>query len=355
MSEGEPTLAETLRPADVTLPQDWAALRSWLRAKGMRLDDSARRQFASGVANLNYLIGVDGTAVVLRRPPAGVLAEGASDMAREARVLRTLPDAYPLAPRALAYCDDPSVLGAPFQLIEYRPGLGVGGTLPSAWAGRTDIVPTLVDHLVAAMAELHRVDPDRAGLAGLGRPEGFLKRQVGGWTRRADAAYGGDVPAAGRRVLAWLESLVPSGESGASLLHCDLKLDNMLFDPQTQVPIAVVDWDMATTGDPLFDLGVLLAYWVEDDDPDEVKSLGQVPSLVAGAPTRSEVAARYFSAAGREPQDLTFHLALGRVRLAIAWRQLFVLHERGTLPDPKYAAFAGIADAMLAWTADTLT
>ena len=347
-------LSRSFRPSAAQIPQPWDRLTEWLRAGGHQVDDLRARQFAGGVANLNYLVRIDDADVVLRRPPSGQLAEGASDMAREWRVLSTLSSAYPLAPRGLSFCDDPSVLGAPFQLLEYRPGIAVGASLPSEWASVQGALPQIVSHLLDAMVALHEMDPVEAGLGGLGKPDTFLSRQVEGWARRSEAAYDGAGQPELNAVLEWLRARVPEPLRRPSLLHCDLKLDNMLLDPVTRAPVAVVDWDMTTTGDPLFDLGVLLAYWVQRDDPDEILGLGQVPSLETDAPSRSDVARAYLEKAGRPAQDLSFYFTLGRLRLAIAWRQLFVLHERGALPDPKYAAFAGIADAVLAWTADTL-
>lgn len=351
---GTDLLERSFRPTAQQVSQPWDQLASWLSAAGHQVDDLGARQFAGGVANLNFLIRVDGKEVVLRRPPSGELAEGASDMAREWRVLSKLSSSYPLAPAGLAFCDDASVIGAPFQLLEYRPGIAVGGSLPPEWAGVEGALPEAVDDLLGAMVTLHGLDPAEAGLGELGKPDTFLSRQVDGWFRRADAAYGGAPSAEVDAIVDWLRTRVPAAPERPSLLHCDLKLDNMLLDPDTRRPVAVVDWDMTTTGDPLFDLGVLLAYWVEQNDPSEIHGLGQVPSLQAGAPSRAEVARSYLEKAGRPAQDLSFYFTLGRLRLAIAWRQLFVLHERGAMRDPKYAAFAGIADAVLAWTADTL-
>lgn len=347
-------LSRSFRPPPAQISQPWDRLADWLRADGHHVDDLSARQFAGGVANLNYLVRIDDTDVVLRRPPAGQLAEGASDMAREWRVLSTLWSSFPLAPRGLAFCDDLSVLGAPFQLLEYRPGIAVGGSIPAEWASIEGALPEVVSHLLDAMVALHALDPAEAGLGGLGKPDAFLSRQIEGWARRAEAAYGGVRTPQVDAVTGWLRARIPAAPRPPSLLHCDLKLDNMLVNPDTREPVAVVDWDMATTGDPLFDLGVLLAYWVQEGDPAELYSLGQVPSLEPGAPTRSEVARGYLDKAGLADEDLSFYFTLGRLRLAIAWRQLFVLHERGALPDPKYAAFAGIADSVLAWTAETL-
>jgi aminoglycoside phosphotransferase (APT) family kinase protein len=338
---------------DRTTAQDWAALRDYLATLDQHLDDVPPRQFAGGAANLNYLISIDGGQTVLRRPPPGQLAEGASDMAREWRVLSTLPPHYPLAPQGRHFCDDPEVLGAPFQLIEYRDGQTIGGHLPPSLAGRTDAGPALSQALVDALASLHRLDPDEVGLGTLGRPAGFLGRQVEGWTRRADAAYDQAPPVEVAAITARLRATIP--ETGnVSLIHGDLKLDNMIVDPHTLAPVAVVDWDMATRGDPLFDLGVLASYWIDEDDPVELRAIGQVPSLEPGFPSRAELIAAYFAAAATPPQDLAFVVTLARLRLAIAWQQLNQLYRRGALTDPRYDEFAYVAQTILTWTADTL-
>jgi aminoglycoside phosphotransferase (APT) family kinase protein len=343
------------RSAADTLDQDWDAIAAWVATAGKRLDrDVEPRQFAGGLANLNYLISVDGAQVVLRRPPAGALAEGANDMAREARVLGSLAPHYPLAPHLVGFCEDLGVIGVQFQLIEYRAGDGVRAELPPELAGRPGVGTTLTDLLVEGMAGLHALDPQEVGLGDLGKPEGFLARQVEGWARRGEAAYDGDPPKAVDLVVRWLRRELPE-ESGVSLVHCDLKFDNMLFDFDALRPVAVVDWDMCTRGDPLFDLAVLASYWIEAGDPDGVQGLNQVPSLEPGFPRRAELIERYFTAAGREPVDLSFHIALARLRLAIAWQQLYQRWERGALVGDRYPALHDQANAILDWTADTLT
>jgi aminoglycoside phosphotransferase (APT) family kinase protein len=342
------------RSAEQTAPQDWGRLGDWLSGAGLVLDrDVAPKQFSGGLANLNYLVSVDGSPAVLRRPPAGPAAEGANDMAREARVLSTLGDHYRLAPQSIAFCADAEVLGVPFQLLEFRDGTAIGAHLPDVLSGRADAPGTLTDALITAMADLHRLDPAEVGLGDLGRPEGFLRRQVEGWARRADAAYDADPPAAVGAILEWLGRDIPA-ESDIALLHCDLKFDNMLVDLDRLEPVAVVDWDMATRGDPLFDLAVLLSYWVEPTDPPELHALEQVPSLDPGFPTRREVIDRYFAALGQPPADVRFRLALARLRLAVAWQQLFQRFQRGDFTDPRYASFQPLARSILTWTADTL-
>jgi aminoglycoside phosphotransferase (APT) family kinase protein len=326
----------------------------------MSLDaDVPARQFASGLANLNYLVSVDGGPVVFRRPPDGPTGEGSNDMAREFRVLRHLAEHFSLAPHAVAFCEDTSVIGVPFQLLEYRDGRAIGGHLPAELRrqGGPELGRRLTARLVETMAALHALDPDHVGLGDLGKPEGFLERQVEGWARRSAAAFGDSEPGATGPILRYLRAAIP-GPSPVALLHGDLKFDNVLVDPVSLRPVAVVDWDMATRGDPRFDLAVLLSYWVEVGDPPAVHGLDQVPSLEAGFPTRHEVVAAYAAAAGpaapRSLDDLSFHLTLARFRLAVAWEQMFVKYERGALSDPRYASFHDLATAVLEWTAEAL-
>jgi aminoglycoside phosphotransferase (APT) family kinase protein len=344
----------SLKPPGRTVPQTWDRLADWLAHRGRLLNlDVAPRQFSGGLANLNYLVTVDGTSAVLRRPPEGPVAEGANDMRREARVLSGLAAHYPLAPRCLEFCDDVSVLGAPFQLLEFRAGVAIRAELPVEWANRVAAPDRLTSGLISAMVGLHALDPAMVGLGDLGRPDGFLPRQVEGWSRRCHAAYDSTPPAVATALIDRLRRLAPKN-STASLVHGDFKFDNMLVDVGRIEPVAVVDWDMATRADPLFDLAVLLSYWIEPDDPPELHNLRQVPSLQPGFMRRRQVAARYFAEAGRPAEDLSFHLALARLRLAVAWQQLYLRYVGGIFTDRHYAGFGRLAMAMLDWAIDTM-
>jgi aminoglycoside phosphotransferase (APT) family kinase protein len=330
--------------------QDWAAIAAWLSARGNSLDLSMPpRQFSGGLANLNYRVVLDGAAAVFRRPPGGALAHGASDMAREARVLAALNPVFPLAPRSIAFCDDRSVIGVDFQLIAFRPGIAIGGALPDGLSAADG--PWLLDALAQTLASLHALEPEAARLTGLGKPTGFAERQLKGWTKRAEAAFGADAPAALAPLLARLEATLPP-DPLARLLHMDAKFDNLLVDPDTRTASALIDWDMGTLGPPAFDLAVLLSYWIEQADPIETHALQAVPSLVPGFPGRAQVVAAYGRAAGAIPPDLGWHLALARLRLATAWMQLYRLWQQGGLAGDRYAGFALLADAILAQALD---
>jgi aminoglycoside phosphotransferase (APT) family kinase protein len=256
---------------------------------------------------------------------------------------------FPLAPRSLAFCDDRSVIGVDFQLIDYRPGIAIGGDLPDG-LDATD-GPWLLDALVQTLASLHALEPGAAGLAGLGKPTGFAERQLRGWTKRTEAAFGAEAPAALGPLLARLEAALPP-DPPARLLHMDAKFDNLLVDLDTRSLSALIDWDMGTLGPPAFDLAVLLSYWIEPGDPAGTHALLAVPSLVPGFPSRADVVAAYARAAGQVPPDLGWHLALARLRLATAWMQLYRLWQQGGLAGDRYAGFAALADAILAQALD---
>jgi aminoglycoside phosphotransferase (APT) family kinase protein len=290
------------------------------------------------------MVTLDGAPAVFRRPPGGSLAQGASDMAREAKLLGALAPHFPLAPRSLAFCADVTLIGVPFQLLEWRPGLAVGGTLPQPLAAAD--APWMLDALGGALAALHALDPVMAGLADLARPAGFAERTLRGWTKRAEAAFGVDAPQALAPLLARLAEAVPP-DPPARLLHMDAKFDNLLLDPETRRATALIDWDMGTLGPPAFDLAVLLSYWIEPGDPPATHALAAVPSLTHGWPGRAAVVRAYAEAAGAVPPDLGWHLALARLRLATAWMQLYRLWQQGALAGDRYAGFAALADAIL--------
>ena len=336
------------RSAEATVPQDWAALARYLADRGMALAEEPPRQFAGGFGNLNYRLVVDGRPVVLRRPPAGPLPQGANDMAREHRILAALWREYPLAPRGLLYCPDPAVLGAPFQLIEYRPGIVLREALPPSVRGRAEIGAALSRHIVESLAALHAVAPAAVGLDTLGRPEGFLGRTLEGWARRGAALSDLFDPAVFAETVGWLRRHVPA-DPPAALLHSDFKLDNMILDGASFAPVAVIDWDMGTRGDPLWDVAVLLSYWAEPGDPDCMHRLRQMPTLEPGFWRRHEVLEAYARLGGRRVEDFAFYRVLSLFRSAIVFLQLFDRHRREPRPDPRSAGFDRLGRELLAY------
>ena len=285
-----------------------------LKRHGHALDlDFPVRQFTGGFGNLNYLVCLDGALAVLRRPPPGPVPPGSNDMLREAKILTGLASILDLVPVCHYHCSDESILGAPFLIMEYRPGLVIHGELPDVVAGRRDVGQTLSVMLVEVLATLHRIDPGAAGLSDLGRPQGYLARTARGWARRAEHAWDGTLPDPVIALLAWLERN-PVPERAPVLLHNDYKLDNLILDPDALLPRALIDWDLGTRGDPLWDLAVLLSYWAEASDHPAMLALGQMPTHEAGFPGRAEIIERYAKRSEINVDGLRHHRVLAQLR-----------------------------------------
>lgn len=313
---------------------DWASLERYLRDHLPGLDgELSVQQFPNGSANLTYLVTMGETELVVRRPPFGKIAPGAHDMRREHKVLSRLHTAYPRAPKAHLFCDDESVIGSPFFVSEYRPGVVVWDQIPTAMAQHEAPGRRIGFAVVDALADLHAVDPASCGLEGLGRPDGYLERQVRGWQSRWDAvAQEPGTPV--ERVGTALAEALPA-TTGTAIVHNDFKLDNCQFAPgDPDQVVSVFDWDMATLGDPLVDVGTLLNYWPDD----EGGSALAIPGLDRlGLPTRSEVAARYAERTGRELAlaDVAWYEAFGCWKTAIIMQQLYVRYLRGETTDER--------------------
>ncbi len=341
-----------LKPEPESVPVDRAGLEAHLAAHGFALDPAFPiRQLEGGLANINYILKVDGELAVLRRPPEGALPPGAHDMAREHRILSVLWQALPVAPRGLHYADDSSVLGVPFQLIEFRQGLIIrGGVLPRLPLQGEAAGRRLSEMLIETLAAIHAVDTSAIGLDGLGRPDGFVVRAVAGWSKRGERVA---LDAPSRRRVAeiadWLGGReVASGD--VTLLHNDFKLDNMILNPETLAPVAVVDWDMGTRGDPRFDLATLLSYWTEPSDPDCMHRMAQMPSTAPGFPTREQAARDYADLTGRELGDFHTFRVLAMFKLGVVFLQLHALYRTGRISDERYAGFGTLGVELLDFT-----
>jgi aminoglycoside phosphotransferase (APT) family kinase protein len=300
-------------------------------------------QFPGGKANLTYLAQVGERELVLRRPPLGPVAPGSHDMVREHSVLSVLYRAYPRAPRAFLLCADPEVMGAPFFVMERRRGTVVReawpDSLPAGDAFRLQVAHNVVD----ALAELHKVDFPALGLGGLGRPEGFVARQVAGWVDRWNRAKHEDLPDM-EELGAWFPGAIPAPQT-AVLLHNDFKLDNLIISDGGEV-VAVLDWDMATLGDPLIDLGGILAYWAEPDS--RYAALASGGAGLSRVLPASDLIARYAADTGFDVQDLPFYRAFGLYRVAVIAQQIYIRFRRGQTSDPRFA-FLG---AVVPWLAE---
>ena len=265
-------------------------------------------------------------------------------------MLARLVDAFPLAPRSYALCQDHSILGCDFHIMERRHGFVVRRDLPPAFRDQPELNRRLSETIVDTLAALHGVDPESVGLGELGRPEGFLDRQLTGWVRRwqatRDAAAGDDDRV--DRLAAWLQRNVPSSRY-ATLLHHDYKLDNMLVettDPAT--PVAVLDWDMATRGDPLVELGYLLIFWAEaTDDPAWIEAAA-MPTHYPGGLTRADVVARYADRTGFDVTHIRWYHVFGLFKLIVILQQIYVRYVRGQTQDQRFARFGRRVDGLIA-------
>jgi aminoglycoside phosphotransferase (APT) family kinase protein len=344
MSPGPEDLLDRTRAVRDGEQLDAARLEAYLRAQtgislGLVKGPIEIEQFPSGHSNLTYLVRApagDGIReLVLRRPPFGSKVKTAHDMGREHRILSQLHAVFP-APRPLLYCEDAEVIGAPFYLMERVRGLVLRRTPPPG----LDFSPDLARHLSLAFADclaaLHAVDYRAIGLGDLGKPEGYVARQVGGWTRRWKDAQTDDVPDVDA-VATWLAARIPV-ESAAALIHNDFKYDNLVLDAAGPTRIlAVLDWEMATLGDPLMDLGTALSYWVEAGDSDELKLIAFGPTAAPGSLTRLQLAERYAERAGRALPDLTFYYCFALFKTAVVAQQIYRRFQQGLTHDPRFA------------------
>lgn len=316
---------------------DRAALAVWLAARlGAAAGEVEVEQFREGHSNLTYLVRVGGEEYVLRRPPFGNVVRTAHDMGREFRVLSALAPVFPPAPRPLLLCEDEGVIGAPFYLMERRRGVVIRRALPPGLAGRPELAARLSESLVNTLVDLHTVDYRAVGLGDFGRPEGYVARQVRGWTERYRAAATDAVPRM-ERVAAWLAERAPA-ERGAAVIHNDFKFDNLMFaaDDPTRL-VAVLDWEMATIGDPLMDLGTALAYWIEPDDPEPLRAVAMGPTAAPGMWTRRQLVEAYAARSGREIGDVAFYYGFGLFKLAVIIQQIYARYARGVTRDERFA------------------
>ena len=330
-------------------------LAVYLAEQGLTLDlAEAATRFSGGLANLNYRISVDGKPFVLRRAPSGPLPPGAHDMAREHRVLSALSPAFPLAPDSLVLCEDPEVLGAPFQILEYRQGRTLRGDDLSVLMPDENLPSVLCDLLARPLADLHAVAPEACGLGDLGRPEGFVARNAARWSARAaEIAEGRPEAALAAEIGGWLNKKLSGWDRDAvCLLHCDFKLDNMILAPDRLAPVGIVDWDMATRGEPLFDLATLLSYWSEPGDPECLRALGQMPTALPGFPSRKDMAAAYARASGRSLDGLDELYVLCLFKLACIFLQLHARWKSGAIGDDRYARFEALGFDLMTHTWD---
>ncbi len=294
------------------------------------------KQFPSGFSNLTYSVKVGSREMVLRRPPFGKKAKTAHDMGREYKILSALKPVFPYCPEPVLYTEDENIMGCPFYLMERIQGIILRKDLPKGMDLNPKDARTLSENLITILCKLHSVDYTKAGLADFGKPEGYVKRQVDGWSGRYRDAKTPDAPDF-EKVMQWLHDKMP-GESGiVGIIHNDYKFDNAVLDQSNPTEIiGILDWEMATLGDPLMDLGSSLGYWVEKNDPASMQPLRQMPTNLEGMLTRKEQVALYGELMGVKIDNFDFYYCFGLFRLAVIAQQIYYRYYNGQTKDERF-------------------
>ncbi|GLV13922.1 aminoglycoside phosphotransferase [Alicyclobacillus hesperidum] len=322
---------------------DTEAVRAYLvREKIIPSDQSANFevvQFPTGASNLTYLLQCGSWMAVLRRPPHGPLPPRAHDMKRESAFLARLHPHFPKAPQPYAFCEDTTIMGVPFFLMEYRKGICIDTAFPSHVPFTPEKARAVGEQAVHALVELHNVDIAETGLHTFGHPDGFLRRQVEGWMERFRRSSTGESVPGADALMTWLARNIPDTHNH-TVIHNDFKLNNLLFESNSLAEVVgIVDWEMATIGDPLFDLGVMLSYWVEASDPEPLRSLLPSATALPGFLRRDEVVHIYARTSGRSVDHVNFYYVLGTFKLAVIVQQIYVRYKMGKTTDSRFAHF----------------
>lgn len=333
---------------------DPARILPFLRAQIPDLADGPLQlqQFQGGASNLTYLLKVGARELILRRPPAGAKAKSAHDMSREVRVLAALAPHFP-CPRPLAYCEDQSLIGSTFYVMEKISGIILRRDLPPDRHCDAPQARRLCLNLFDTLLQLHNLDYAAIGLADLGRPQGYVERQIEGWCERFERAWTDDVPRC-EALMAWLRQHRPADSPRPGLIHNDYRFDNVVLSPTDgETIIGVLDWEMCTIGDPLMDLGNTLAYWVQADDPAPLQTLRMQPSNLPGMLSRDDIVRHYCKRSGREIDNYDFYYVFGLFRLAAIAQQIYYRFKLGQSRNPRYEAF-GLFTSVLSKVAEQL-
>ena len=321
---------------------DLVALSAYLDERGFsRGRRISVEQFPGGHSNLTYLLKLEGGGeYVLRRAPLGPVAPKAHDMVRECRILCAVHPVFPPAPEPALLCEDLSIIGAPFYIMERRRGLVVRRENPPEIGDDVGLRRRVGEALLDALVQLHAVNVSQAPVSAIGKPAGFLERQLGGWFGRWQRSRTHEL-AAMDRLMEWLSARMPVS-SEATLLHNDYKLDNVMLDPADPARVvAVLDWEMSALGDSLVDLGILLCYWPQAGDPPErLESISPVTAM-PGWPSRAELVERYAADAGRDVSHIAYYEVFAIFKVAVVLQQIYHRYYLGQTSDPRFAAMEG--------------
>jgi aminoglycoside phosphotransferase (APT) family kinase protein len=316
-------------------------MHAWLRPFINQDQQPEVKQFRSGASNLTYLLSYPDRELVLRKPPVGTKAASAHDMNREFLIQSRLQSVFPLVPKMIALCQDHSVMGSDFYVMEYVKGQIFRRDIPEDITSSD--ISVMADSLINGLVKLHAVDSSI--LAELNKGNGYVQRQVEGWSKRYRNALTDDVPTA-EKLMAWLAANQPN-DIDSCIIHGDWRIDNVVFDLENARIKGVLDWELATVGDPLMDLGSALAYWVDRDDEAAFASLRRQPSHLPGMPTRDEFVQRYLELSGRKCNDFTFYEVFGLFRLAVIIQQIWARFRLGQTTNPAFAGFGAAVNTLI--------
>lgn len=325
-----------VRPGDEL---DIAAVEEFLRGAVPDFEGPlVVRQFPAGASNLTYLLEAGGRELVLRRPPVGMKARSAHDMSREVRVMSALRESFPYVPRVIASCDDEAVLGCEFYLMERIPGIILRRELPLGLALSEGETRQLCTNVLDRLIELHMLDYDEVGLSDFGKPQGYVRRQIEGWSERYRRARTPNAPSY-ETVMAWLVERQPA-EVRHSIIHGDFRFDNVILDRDNPLEVVgVLDWEMATIGDPLMDLGSSMAYWISGRDPFLLRLFRLQPTHLPGMFDRQEVVNYYRERTGISCDDFRFYRVYGIFRLVVILQQIYYRHYHRQTTNKRFARF----------------
>jgi aminoglycoside phosphotransferase (APT) family kinase protein len=332
------------------------SIGDYLKAKVPELaGDIEISQFPSGFSNLTYQLKAGNMQMVLRRPPIGAKVDKGHDMKREYNVLSALHPVFPRCPRPIAYCGDSELIGAPFFVMEKMSGIILRKELPAGLTLSIDQAKLLCQNLTDTLAEIHSIDMKATGLDSIGKPAGYVKRQVEGWSARYRKAKTTDAPDC-EKLMAWLADNMPDDTTIPTMVHNDYKMDNLVLDPERSDRITgILDWEMATYGDPLMDLGNSLAYWINEHDPEEMQLMRTMPTHLPGMLTRQEIVTRYGEKTGRDMSNFVYYYCFGLFRLAVIAQQIYNRYFHGLTKNKRFATLIFAVHALEKTALRTIT
>lgn len=354
-------MPEQMTPDDLAAPRlyddlDPVRLNLWLRSNvGDIPDVDEVLLFTNSISHMNYLLKAGKTQLVLRREMTGTRALNAHDLKREHRGLERLQPFYPLCPKVLGYCDDPNVLGSKFLVMDRMDGVVLGAELPDGFNLTEKQAAKLCEHVVDAQVKLHRVDIERAELAGFGTANGYVERQINSWINRFSKARTNDV-ADCEDIMEWLQDNLPEEDENdpVAFLHNDYKISNIVIDEKNHSKVVgVLDWENASVGHPLMDVGITLANWVTADDDESLQPLRPGPTHLSGMMTRADYIARYTKKSGVDTRDILYYQVYGLFRRIGQLQQIYYRFAKGMIRNPMFADYGKWVNSFSEYT-DTL-